>query len=240
MNAFEDKQSRLTANTTNAESASLLDVNEKLYTLAPQLRERRPEDVAAALKLVEQYGGLVRIEQVDSNPAFQRLKEQLPKAELEKITLKVDRRSSEILKLEILHKKHYHIQDIAEEALDNFSLDSFLNESEITFVKLKVGDLMDEDDCQYPELLNRIFEVGLKECPKQTALWYLLQHGVPPDQEKYDFIMKRIRTSSGDVCFSIGKYRSMNGTDLCVYWPEAGSRFKKEETIICMLPVDKE
>ncbi len=52
-------EKHLTSNPTPAEAGNLLDVNEKLHALAPRLKNRRPEDVFKALRLVQSYSGIV-------------------------------------------------------------------------------------------------------------------------------------------------------------------------------------
>ncbi len=50
---------KLTANPSPEQAGTLLDVNEELHALALRLKARKPEDVARALRLVEQYGKAV-------------------------------------------------------------------------------------------------------------------------------------------------------------------------------------
>ncbi len=50
---------KLTANPSRKQAGTILDVNERLHVLAQQLKNRKPEDVAEALKLVNQYSEMV-------------------------------------------------------------------------------------------------------------------------------------------------------------------------------------
>ncbi len=55
-------EKHLTANMTPSQDVTLLGVNEELHSLAPELKDRKPEAVAKALKLVGQYANLVNPE----------------------------------------------------------------------------------------------------------------------------------------------------------------------------------
>ncbi len=55
-------EKQLTANLQPEQSGNLLDVNEKLHGLAGRLKDKKPEDVLEALRLVNQYAKALDVE----------------------------------------------------------------------------------------------------------------------------------------------------------------------------------
>ncbi len=74
---MDSPEKHLTANLTPSQDVTLLGVNEKLHVLAQQLKNKRPEDVAEALRLVNQYADMV-IEPVKDFEYFKQFEMDLP------------------------------------------------------------------------------------------------------------------------------------------------------------------
>ncbi len=149
-------EKNLTANLPSHKSGNLLDVNERLHELAGRLKERRPEDVAEALKLVEAYGSLVADNKSFSDMAFEKLQQLLPEAKLEKIDLILGEKSKEVVMKELNEFCH-----VSENVSNDIASISFMDgKHSVSLVKLRIRDLM-SDNLSVLSVLNSARDLGL-------------------------------------------------------------------------------
>ncbi len=169
---MEKPHSKLTADPTQTEAVSLLDVNEKLHDLAPQLKERRPEDVASALSLVEQYTKLVIENEFNADEAFQELQKQLPDAKLEMVKLEVGGKTVDELIAE-MKERNIKIDDHAMALLMNPKFITEEAKKQVCLVKILIKDF-NMDKASNDEILNKAKQLGLRLCKPEEAIYYRL------------------------------------------------------------------
>ncbi len=172
---LEITQSHLTATSTPDDAVSLLEVNEQLHTLAPRLKNRRPEDVKTALKLVEQYTEAIG---PGSSAEYKRIKELLPSAELFEIENEgltydelLEKLGSALIVVSRVVKRML-VSDLGSNGLIYKG-----NRKVIHVVMFDSGDLNPNNDrLEMPEVIRRAKELGLAECSPEDAAYFHLQN----------------------------------------------------------------
>lgn len=157
----------LTANPSPQESVGLLEVNERLHGLAGRLKERRPEDVAEALKLVQEYGSLVADNRSFEDREFERIQKLLPEAKIERVRLQIGgKTASQLLKdLEVKHVKVDH--NVKQMMLGSEFVISELPET-VDLVEIKVEDLS-PNKFTMKDVFDRMRDLGLTWCPEEAG-----------------------------------------------------------------------
>ncbi len=169
-----EMKSHLTANPTAAESANLLDVNEKLHALSSRLKEKRPEDVLDALKLVNQYGESVGIHDLaKARIEFDRIQQLLPKAKM----ILVDIGSDTIGEKQLI-KDLRDDKVVVEESIEKLVSEGFNKQETVNGRQFII--LIREPDLGLAvpssgNILGKAKELGLEVCSLKDALLLVKQ-----------------------------------------------------------------
>ncbi len=139
---MERVKSHLTANLPPHKSGNLLDVNEKLHDLSLRLKDKKPEDVIAALRLVEEYKSVFTDdEDINSILAeYERLEELLPGVNFERMRIETGNKTTEQL-IADMEQRGIKVDDSAEQMLSGISFKDNGRNHVFYLVKLKIKDL---------------------------------------------------------------------------------------------------
>ncbi len=163
----------LTADIQPADAGSLLDVNEKLHTLAPQLKERRPEDIAIALKLVEKYAGIVIEDTKSVDERFERLQSLLPGVEIERVKLVVgevpaSKIAENLASIVPIMKNAESLLVHCQKTMENMR-----EKAEIVVIEIQALQLKSFKSSNLENIFKKVEKLGLRLCTEEMAVSYL-------------------------------------------------------------------
>ncbi len=170
---MEKPQSHLTANPTSADAGSLLDVNEKLHALSLRLKEKRPEDVAKALSLVNQYSEMMIKNESQVDLQFQKLQDMFPDAKFERISVFIDNKSVGEL-LNEMSDAGIDVTSTSKGILYKHN-SKFGKPRTVELVKFRLKDLALGVVNTF-ELYARTYALGLSVCPMEAVPFLRLNY----------------------------------------------------------------
>ncbi len=191
----------LTANPSPQESVGLLEVNERLHGLAGRLKERRPEDVAEALKLVEAYGSLVEENKSIADKEFDRIEKLFPGAEIGRIKLEIGGKTKEQLFKEM--EKDIFLMENVEDIIKNKLFFVGTEKKAIDLVTIKVQDLT-HGIVARGAIFEAAEKAGLKLCPMATGIYLRLRYKKSLGESRYIIgMLSRVGIFNADYIFSL-------------------------------------
>ncbi len=225
----------LTATPLPQDSVGLLDVNERLHGLAGRLKERQPEDVVEALKLVEEYKNILGDDDINANKKFERLQELLPGVKMEKISLDVGGMSVDELLKEM--KKNIVVSIPAKNMMS-------LKEGEFSNSVKHLNLVIIDAHSFFPgfntfrDVFDKAIKLGLKKCPLDVGPYLalnLIDHSVKNSiYVSMDMVLADQHTNT-KCRFLI--YRSESGNSL---WLSNADRFSpdrdafRQQVVFCL------
>ncbi len=188
---------KLTADLNASKNAGLLGVNEALHDLAPRLRKKKPEDIARALALVNDYAELVELDPTDIVylKEFKRIQDLLPGVELERIKLDVGVKTVSDIREEILANLNSYDESVIRIIADvDYEPESIRRR--INLVKVKIRDLGVENKIGI--VYDKAKSLGLELCPLEVGPLLFTQDPSLPKFRKLIIAMNQVSDGVND------------------------------------------